>query len=94
MTVTPEADAALTAAAVAIHDADCPDTHCSGAALGNAYRLARVALEAAAPHILKAERERISQLALAEADRGAKTGLDRIALRVFAGRLTAGDDDA
>lgn len=54
MTVTPEADAALTAAAVAIHDADCPDTHCSGAALGNAYRLARVALEAAEPHIREA----------------------------------------
>ena len=60
MTVPPEA--AVTAAAVAIHDADCPDTKCSGAALGHATRLARVALEAAAPHIRAAERERIRQL--------------------------------
>lgn len=45
---TPET---LTAAAVAIHDADCPDTHCSGAALGHAYRLAEAALAAAAPAI-------------------------------------------
>jgi hypothetical protein len=38
---------------------------------------------------IKAERERIARLALAEADRGAKSGLDRIALRAFAQRLTA-----
>jgi hypothetical protein len=42
---------AVTAAAVAIHDADCPDTDCSGSALGHSYRLARAALNAAAPLI-------------------------------------------
>ena len=81
MTVTPEADAALTAAAVAIHDADCPDTHCSGAALGNAYRLARVALEAAELFItgpaVAAERERCA--ALLEA-RAATTTADLMAV--------------
>jgi hypothetical protein len=54
-------EAALTAAAVAIHDADCPDTHCSGPALGHCYRLAEAALGAAGPHLLAAERERIRQ---------------------------------
>lgn len=39
---------AITLAAVAIHDVDCPDTSCSGVALGHCYRLARAALEAAA----------------------------------------------
>jgi hypothetical protein len=43
--VQPEA---LTAAAIAIHDASCPDQTCGGAALGHCYRLAGVALEAAA----------------------------------------------
>jgi hypothetical protein len=33
------------------------------------------------------ERERIARMALDEADRGAKSGLDRIALRAFAHRL-------
>lgn len=58
--------AALTAAAVAIHDADCPDTHCSGAALGHCYKLARAALEGAAPHLREqaaaAERAKIRQI--------------------------------
>ena len=61
MTVPPEA--AVTAAAVAIHDADCPDTKCSGAALGHATRLARVALEAAAPHIREQIASRMEVLA-------------------------------
>ena len=39
---------ALTLAAIAIHDADCRDRNCSGAALGHCYKLARGALEAAA----------------------------------------------
>lgn len=43
----------------------------------------RAGLEAAAA----AERERIAQLADTESARGAKTGLDRIALRAFAQRL-------
>ena len=51
----PEAqDPALTAAAVAIHDADCPDRTCSGSALGHCYKLARAALGAAAP-VIKAQ---------------------------------------
>jgi hypothetical protein len=41
--------------------------------------------------VQKYERERISQFAITEAGRGAKTGLDRIALRAFADRLTEGD---
>ncbi len=45
---------AITAAAVAIHDADCPDRTCSGSALGHCYRLAQSALEAAAPLIAAA----------------------------------------
>ena len=49
----------LTAAAVAIHDADCPDRTCSGSALGQSYKLARAALEAAVPFIAAAERERV-----------------------------------
>ncbi len=36
---------------------------------------------------VRAERERIRQLALAEAARGAKSGLDRLALRAFADLL-------
>jgi len=55
--------AAIDAAAVAIHDADCPDTRCSGSALGHAHRLARLALEAAAPHVAAAQREADAQLA-------------------------------
>jgi hypothetical protein len=47
----------------------------------------RRSLEAAAPHIAAAERERIARLAETEAARGARTGLDRIVLRAFAGRL-------
>jgi hypothetical protein len=39
-----------------------------------------------------AERERIARLATEEADRGAKTGLDRIALRAFAQNLLEGTD--
>jgi len=67
MTVPPEA---ITAAAVAIHDADCPDRTCSGSALGHCYKLASVALEAAVPLIVAeavaplmatAERNRIRQ---------------------------------
>jgi hypothetical protein len=46
---------ARTAAAVAIHDVDCPDRHCSGSALGHAYRLADAALGKAAPLLLAAE---------------------------------------
>jgi hypothetical protein len=46
---------ALTLAAVAIHDAECPDRTCSGPALGHCYRLARVALEAASPVLIAAE---------------------------------------
>jgi hypothetical protein len=48
----------LTAAAVAIHDTGCPDRTCSDAPLGHCYKLARAALEAAAPLIAAAERER------------------------------------
>jgi len=47
MTAVPPGD--ITAAAVALHDADCPDRTCSGSALGHYYRLAQDALEAAAP---------------------------------------------
>ncbi len=57
--VPPEA---VTAAAVAIHDAGCSDTTCSGAALGDAYRLARVALDAAEPHIRAQVYDEIRQL--------------------------------
>jgi hypothetical protein len=39
-----------------------------------------------------AERERIARLATEEADRGAKSGLDRIALRAFAQNLLEGTD--
>lgn len=46
------------------------------------------------PRAAAAERERIRQLALAEADRGRKTGLDRIALRAFAQRLGAAESTA
>jgi hypothetical protein len=56
-------DEVLTAAAVAIHDVDCPDTHCSGSALGHCYRLAEAALNAATPLITAAERHRIRELA-------------------------------
>ena len=55
---------AVTAAAVAIHDADCPDTKCSGSALGHAHGLAQVALAAAAPHIRAQVYAEIRQLAI------------------------------
>jgi len=70
--------AAIDAAAVAIHDADCPDTRCSGSALGHAHRLARLALEAAAPHVAAAQREADAQLAEAEARRLHERGLDEV----------------
>jgi hypothetical protein len=50
-------------------------------------RLATLALEAAAPLIAAAERDRICQDILAEAERGAKSGLDRIVMRAYAERL-------
>ena len=50
---------ARTAAAVAIHDADCPDRTCSGSALGHCYKLADAALAAAGPLIRTDERERL-----------------------------------
>jgi hypothetical protein len=52
--------------------------------------IADAILQAAAPAITGAERERIRQLAIAAADRGAKTGLDRIGLRAFADVLREG----
>ena len=49
--------------AIALHDAECPDRHCNGPALGAYYRQADIALEAAAPAIAAqaaaAERARI-----------------------------------
>lgn len=44
-------DRALTLAAVALHDAECSDRHCSGPALGAFYEQARIALGAAAEAI-------------------------------------------
>ena len=52
-----------TAAAVAIHDVDCPDTRCGDAALGHAYRLADAALAAAWPHFVAAAEERTAGMA-------------------------------
>lgn len=60
----PEPDAAPTAAAVAIHDTDCPDRTRNGSAVGHCYRLAAVALESALPAIRSAEGERIRQPAI------------------------------
>jgi hypothetical protein len=51
----------LTAIAAAIHDVDCPGTHCSGAALGHCYRLARAVLDRLAP-LVDAEREDVHDL--------------------------------
>jgi hypothetical protein len=48
----------LTAAAVAIHDVDCPDRTCSGPVLGHCYKLAEAALNAATPLIAAAADER------------------------------------
>jgi hypothetical protein len=45
--------------AIAMHDAECADRHCSGTALGAYYGMADVALFVAAPLIAAAERERI-----------------------------------
>lgn len=47
----PLPERAVTLAAVALHDAECPDRTCSDAALGAYYRQARIALEAAYPHL-------------------------------------------
>lgn len=49
--------------------------------------ISRVALEAAAPHLTAAERERCAKRAEQEALEGQKTGIDRIILRAFAARL-------
>jgi hypothetical protein len=59
--VTEIPQAAVDAAAVAIHDADCADQSCSGSALGHAHRLARLALQAAVPFIVAAEQERMQR---------------------------------
>jgi hypothetical protein len=86
-------DATLTAAAVAIHDADCPDTTCSGSALGHCYRLARAALAAAEPVIRRDERDQCIQMAeqdAAHADLMVASDEARIVgevLRNFADRL-------
>jgi hypothetical protein len=49
--------------AIALHDDDCSDRHCSGPALGAYYRQADIALNLAAPWIAAAERETIARLA-------------------------------
>lgn len=64
---------AVTLAAVAIHDVDCPDTHCGGSALGHCYRLAEAALTAAAGVLRNhqgatTERQRIRHWLLSRAD--------------------------
>ncbi len=56
MTIPPEA---VDLATVAVHDVDCPDRDCNGSALGHACKLACAALEAAAPLIAAAERDRL-----------------------------------
>lgn len=56
-------DQAVTLAAVALHDAECSDRHCSGPALGSYYKQARIALGAAAEAIRADERDRLTQFA-------------------------------
>jgi hypothetical protein len=55
---------AVTLAAVALHDAECPDRTCGGAALGVYYWAARITLEAAAEVIRRDERDRVRRLAV------------------------------
>lgn len=54
----PVPEKAVTLAAVALHDDECPDRHCSGSALSLFYGRARVALSAGAEAIRADERER------------------------------------
>lgn len=62
--VPPVPELAVTLAAVALHDAECPDRHCSGPALGAFYRQARIALEAASHAIRADEREAVLSMLL------------------------------
>jgi hypothetical protein len=81
---------AVALAAAAIHVATCRAAETGAACDGGTrtdFDLAERGVFAALPVIRAAERERIAALAEAEAARGAKTGLDRIALRAFAARL-------
>lgn len=59
---------AIEAAANLLHDFDCPD-RCSPQAMGTFHRRAQKLLEAAAPHIAEAERQRIARAIDTEAAR-------------------------
>jgi hypothetical protein len=59
--------AALDAAAVALHDADCPDRHCEPVAMGAYYASAQRVLDAAGPHILAEAAARLKAAIAGEA---------------------------